>query len=69
VAEYTIYDLQRLYVKPGCSGLWQVSDRNNVSFHKMIELDLEYIGHRSLMYDLRLILKTFYVIVKPNGAY
>ncbi|EMO5421376.1 sugar transferase, partial [Enterococcus faecium] len=69
VAEYTRYDLQRLYVKPGCSGLWQVSDRNNVSFHKMVELDLEYIGHRSLMYDLRLILKTFYVIVKPNGAY
>ncbi|HHA4562223.1 TPA: sugar transferase, partial [Enterococcus faecium] len=33
------------------------------------ELDLEYISHRSLMYDLRLILKTFYVIVKPNGAY
>ncbi|MCH0448083.1 sugar transferase, partial [Enterococcus faecium] len=58
-----------LYVKPGCSGLWQVSDRNNVSFHKMVELDLEYISHRSLMYDLRLILKTFYVIVKPNGAY
>ncbi|HFQ4015487.1 TPA: sugar transferase, partial [Enterococcus faecium] len=69
VAEYTRYDLQRLYVKPGCSGLWQVSDRNNVSFHKMVELDLEYISHRSLMYDLRLILKTFYVIVKPNGAY
>ena len=69
VAEYTRHDLQRLYVKPGCSGLWQVSDRNNVSFHKMVELDLEYIGHRSLMYDLRLILKTFYVIVRPNGAY
>lgn len=69
VVQYTRYDLQRLYVKPGCSGLWQVSGRNDVSFHKMVELDLEYISHQSLIYDLKLVLKTIYIIFKPSGAY
>jgi lipopolysaccharide/colanic/teichoic acid biosynthesis glycosyltransferase len=69
VAEYTEYDLQRLYVKPGCSGLWQISGRNDVSFHKMVELDLEYINKQCLSYDLSLILRTIYIVIKSNGAY
>lgn len=43
VAEYTDYDKQRLLVVPGCTGLWQVSARNEVGFHEMVELDLQYI--------------------------
>ena len=69
VAEYTRYDLQRLYVKPGCSGLWQVSGRNDVGFHEMVELDLAYIQNQSLINDIKIIFKTIWVIVKPNGAY
>ncbi len=69
VAEYTRYDLQRLYVKPGCSGLWQVSGRNDVSFHEMVDLDLEYITNQSLLNDFKLIIKTIWVVIKPNGAY
>lgn len=69
VAEYTQYDLQRLYVKPGCSGLWQVSGRNDVGFHEMVELDLKYIQDQSLINDFKIIFKTIWVVIKPNGAY
>lgn len=69
VAEYTRYDLQRLYVKPGCSGLWQVSGRNDVSFHEMVDLDLEYITNQSLLNDFKLIIKTIWIVIKPNEAY
>lgn len=69
VVEYTRYDLQRLYVKPGCSGVWQVSGRNDVGFHEMVELDLKYISQLSLISDIKIIFKTIIIIVKPNGAY
>lgn len=42
VKEYTKYDCQRLMVTPGCTGLWQVTERNSVGFHKMVELDIQY---------------------------
>lgn len=69
VAEYTNYDKQRLLVKPGCTGLWQVGGRNDVDFAEMVKLDLSYINKRTLFFDLKIILKTFVIIVKPNGAY
>ncbi|WP_370642817.1 sugar transferase [Anoxybacillus sp. LAT_33] len=69
VAQYTEYDKQRLLVTPGCTGLWQVSGRSNVGFEKMVELDLKYIRERSLLYDLKIILKTIKIMVKPNSAY
>ncbi|MBU5877271.1 sugar transferase, partial [Vibrio cholerae O1] len=53
----------------GCTGLWQVTGRNSVSFKKMVELDLIYIKNRSLIYDIRIILKTIVIILKPNNAY
>lgn len=69
VAEYTEYDKQRLLVKPGCTGLWQVSGRNEVGFDEMVELDIEYIQNGSFFYDIKIILKTVGIILKPNGAY
>jgi exopolysaccharide biosynthesis polyprenyl glycosylphosphotransferase len=69
VAEYTEYDKQRLLVTPGCTGLWQVSGRNDLGFHEMVELDLQYIHERSLLYDMKIILKTIKVMVRPNSAY
>lgn len=68
VKEYTSYDKQRLLVTPGCTGLWQVTERNNVGFKEMVKLDLEYINKRSLFYDLKIILKTIQIMVKSNGA-
>lgn len=69
VAEYTEYDKQRLAVKPGCTGLWQISGRNDVGFSEMVELDLSYINKRSIMLDLSILIKTVAVFIKPNGAY
>lgn len=69
VAEYTQYDMQRLLVKPGCSGLWQVSGRNDVDFNEMVDFDIEYIQKRSIRYDISLIVRTIKVMIKPDGAY
>lgn len=69
VAEYTQYDMQRLLVKPGCSGVWQVSGRNDVHFDEMVVFDIEYIKTRSTRNDLSLIIKTMKVMLKSSGAY
>ncbi|MEE6635735.1 sugar transferase [Limosilactobacillus pontis] len=69
VEQYTDYDKQRLYVIPGCTGLWQATKRNDVGFDDMVKLDLEYIRHASLSYDLWIIWKTVIIIFKPNGSY
>lgn len=69
VEEYTDYDKQRLLVKPGCTGLWQVSGRNEVGFREMVELDIKYINQLSLSNDFKIVFKTIIVMVKPNGAY
>lgn len=68
VKEYTSYDKQRLLIRPGCTGLWQVTERNSVGFKEMVELDLEYINKRGIIYDIRIILKTIQVMIKSNGA-
>lgn len=69
VDEYSAYDMQRLLVKPGCTGLWQVNGRNDVDFHDMVELDLKYIINQSILCDMKIILKTVIVMMKPDGAY
>ncbi len=69
VAVYAEYDKQRLLVKPGCTGLWQVSCRNEVGFDEMVELDLSYIRSMSIKNDLIIMVKTVGVMFKPNGAY
>ncbi|MGG0300382.1 sugar transferase [Bacillus albus] len=69
VKEYTSYDKQRLLVTPGCTGLWQVTDRNSVGFKEMVELDLTYIKNRSLRLDIKLILKTVLVLFGSKNAF
>lgn len=69
VKNYTEYDKQRLYVKPGCTGLWQVTARNSVGFQEMVNIDLDYIQNRSIWLDLKIIFKTIKVIFVPNEAY
>ncbi|MBC1936506.1 sugar transferase [Listeria grandensis] len=56
---YTNYEKKRLLVTPGCTGLWQVSGRNNVSFQQMVELDLAYIKKRSIPLNIKILLLTF----------
>ncbi|MGO4371344.1 sugar transferase [Paenibacillus sp. MCAF20] len=69
VKEYTDYDKLRLTVKPGCTGLWQVSGRNELSFKEMVELDLKYIQDRSIGFDLKIIFKTFKVLLGAKDAF
>ncbi|RHX73026.1 sugar transferase [Lactiplantibacillus plantarum] len=69
VANYSEYAKQRLYVKPGCTGLWQVSGRNSVGFDEMVELDLQYIQKGSFWFDLKIMFMTVKIMVWPNSAY
>ncbi|NHN29939.1 sugar transferase [Paenibacillus agricola] len=69
VQEYTSYDKKRLAVTPGCTGLWQVSGRSNVSFQQMVELDLNYIKNRSIKFDMKIIIKTGFVLFGSKDAY
>jgi lipopolysaccharide/colanic/teichoic acid biosynthesis glycosyltransferase len=60
-----------LAVRPGLTGLWQVSGRNNLSYEERVELDIHYARHRGFLMDLRIILKTVMVVLDPRdrGAY
>ncbi|MCL1631172.1 sugar transferase [Sporolactobacillus sp. CPB3-1] len=69
VDEYTEYDMQRLLVQPGCTGLWQVSGRSNVGFEKMVELDIKYINNRSFFEDMKIIFRTFGAMFGSRDAY
>ena len=68
VAEYTEYDLQRLAVKPGITGWWQVTDRNDTDFDGMVRRDLEYIAKRGVAIDLKIVALTVIEILTGNGA-
>lgn len=69
VVEYSEYDKQRLIIKPGCTGLWQVTARNDVDFEGMVKLDLDYIERSGILFDISILCRTVAVIFKPNGAY
>lgn len=71
VAMYTDYDKQRLRVTPGLSGLWQISGRSNLSFSDMVDLDIFYIEHRSILMDLKIMFITIgnMIFIKKNGAF
>ena len=60
-----------LAVRPGLTGLWQVSGRNNLSYDERVALDLRYARHRSFWMDLQIIVRTIGVILDPRdrGAY
>lgn len=68
VEQYTDFDRQRLLVKPGCTGLWQVGARNSVGFDEMVKLDIEYIKNRNAWLDFKIIMKTIKIMIIPNTA-
>ncbi|MBP8131936.1 MAG: sugar transferase [Candidatus Hydrogenedentes bacterium] len=59
---------RRLSVKPGMTGLWQVSGRSDLSFREWVNLDLKYIDHWSIFLDIYILLKTCYVVIRGHGA-
>jgi lipopolysaccharide/colanic/teichoic acid biosynthesis glycosyltransferase len=68
VKEYEKHVHRRLYVKPGITGIWQVSGRSSLSWEETVRLDLNYVEDWSLMSDIILIAKTFEVIFNHQGA-
>lgn len=69
VEMYSNYEMQRLSVVPGCTGLWQVSGRNELSFKEMVELDLMYINTMSLWLDIKIIAKTIFMLMGSKNGY
>ena len=69
IVHYQNWHLRRvLDVKPGITGLWQVSGRSITTFNEMVRLDLQYTQHQSFSLDLRIILKTFAALYNTKGA-
>ena len=68
VAEYPSWYLQRFSVKPGLTGLWQVSGRSERTYEEMVRLDVEYAQSRTLLTDLSILAKTPWVVVARKGA-
>lgn len=67
VESYDLWHRKRLDMKPGLTGLWQVSGRNRLPFEEMVRLDLYYIENWSLLLDLKIILRTVFVMAGGEG--
>lgn len=68
VEEYDVWHRKRLDMKPGITGLWQVSGRNRLTFEEMVRTDLYYIENWSLWLDLKIILLTLPAVWRGDGA-
>jgi exopolysaccharide biosynthesis polyprenyl glycosylphosphotransferase len=68
VEKYEGWQRRRLSMKPGITGLWQVSGRNQIDFQQWMKVDLEYIDHWSLWLDFKILLKTIPVVLFGKGA-
>jgi lipopolysaccharide/colanic/teichoic acid biosynthesis glycosyltransferase len=69
VFQYEPWQIGRLAVKPGMTGLWQVSGRSNLGFVQMMQLDLEYVEHWSFLGDVMLLIRTPIAVLTARGAY
>ena len=69
VAAYADDVRRRLAVKPGMTGLWQVSGRSDLSWEETVRLDLRYVENWSLSLDLIILLRTMTAVVRSSGAY
>ena len=68
VTEYNRWHYRRIFdVKPGITGLWQVSDRSRMTFDEMVRLDIYYSQNWSFLLDLKILLNTFKAVVGSEG--
>src|SRR5256885_16894482 len=68
VENYQLWHRKRLDMKPGITGLWQVSGRNRLPFDEMVRMDLYYIENWSLLLDIKIILQTVPVMWRGEGG-
>ncbi|WP_240529704.1 exopolysaccharide biosynthesis polyprenyl glycosylphosphotransferase [Streptomyces mangrovisoli] len=69
VAHYTPVEWRRLTVRPGMTGLWQISGRSDLSWDETVQLDLSYVDNWSFTSDVDLMARTFRAVVDGRGAY
>jgi exopolysaccharide production protein ExoY len=69
VPKYNSYILSYYRTRPGLTGAWQVSGRNDISFEHRVALDHEYVENWSFMSDIAIIIKTFRVVITARGCY
>jgi exopolysaccharide biosynthesis polyprenyl glycosylphosphotransferase len=69
VDKYEVHVLRRLYIKPGLTGMWQISGRSDLSWEESVRLDLYYVENWSLTGDLLILWRTVKVVLRPVGAY
>lgn len=69
VAEYDTRARRRLAVRPGITGLWQVSGRSNLSFEEAVRLDIDYVDNWSLRREVAIVFRTVSAVVRREGAY
>jgi exopolysaccharide biosynthesis polyprenyl glycosylphosphotransferase len=69
VEQYAFEHNRRLMVKPGITGLWQVSGRSDLAWRDAVRLDMKYVDTWSLAGDVRILLKTVRVVLTSRGAY
>ena len=69
VAHYASDTVRRLRVRPGMTGLWQVSGRSDLAFDEAIRLDLYYVDNWSMLQDLTILFRTLGAVLSRRGAY
>ena len=69
VATYTDDVHRRMLVKPGITGLWQISGRSDLPWQESVRLDLYYVENWSLIQDLIIVWRTIGAVLKGTGAY
>ncbi|GAB3611069.1 sugar transferase [Humibacter ginsengiterrae] len=60
---------RRLYIRPGITGPWQIGGRSDLSWDESVQLDLRYVENWSVLYDLKIVLRTPHAVLKRHGAY
>lgn len=67
--KYQFHHRKRIAIKPGITGLWQVSGRSNITnFEEIVKLDVSYIMNWSIFLDVKILLKTVWVVLKREGS-
>lgn len=68
VAQFELWMMERLEVKPGLTCYWQVMGRNDIGFQEWMKLDVKYVHEKSTLVDIKLIFKTFFVLFGDKSA-
>jgi lipopolysaccharide/colanic/teichoic acid biosynthesis glycosyltransferase len=69
ISKYNQWDINLLTIRPGLTGLWQVSGRSDINYDERVRLDMYYIRNWSIWLDLQLLLQTIPAVFYGHGAY